>query len=319
MQSERLIDPQLLSILKQMPSLETSAETLPAMREAMSTWNLTAPEAVDVLHEEHLVEASDGRRIRILVYTPTLTVPTGGLLWIHGGGMVMGTPEINDAPNRYLAQQAGCVIVAIAYRLAPEEPYPAALDDCYEVLQWMHRQAAALRIPIDRIAVAGESGGGALCAALSLLARDRGDASLSAQFLMFPMLDDRTGTATDPTPMPFSGEFVWHRSSNSFCWEAVLGKTLTSSDVPLYASPGRANVLSGLPPTFLSVGDVDLFIGEDLRFAQQLIRDGVSTELHVYPGAAHGFTAWGADTEIARRCQREFWDAIFRHFRPNHG
>ena len=116
MQSERLIDPQLLSILKQMPSLETSAETLPAMREAMSTWNLTAPEAVDVLREEHLVEASDGRGIRILVYTPTLTVPTGGLLWIHGGGMVMGTPEINDAPNRYLAQQAGCVIVAIAIR-----------------------------------------------------------------------------------------------------------------------------------------------------------------------------------------------------------
>jgi acetyl esterase/lipase len=92
----------------------------------------------------------------------------------------MGAPEINDGPNRYLAQQAGCVIVAIAYRLAPEEPYPAALDDCYEVLQWMHRQAAALRIPPDRVVVAGESGGGALCAALSLLARDRGDAPLRA-------------------------------------------------------------------------------------------------------------------------------------------
>jgi triacylglycerol lipase len=144
-QSERLIDPQLLSILNQMPSLETSAEILPGMREAMSAWKLTAPEAMDVLREEQLIEASDGRRIRILVYTPTLTAPTGGLLWIHGGGMVMGTPEINDAPNRYLAQQAGCVIVAIAYRLAPEEPYPAALDDCYEVLQWMHRQAAVLR------------------------------------------------------------------------------------------------------------------------------------------------------------------------------
>lgn len=319
MQSERLIDPQLLSILNQMPSLETSAEILPGMREAMSAWKLTAPEAMDVLREEQLIEASDGRRIRILVYTPTLTAPTGGLLWIHGGGMVMGTPEINDAPNRYLAQQAGCVIVAIAYRLAPEEPYPAALDDCYEVLQWMHRQAAVLRIPPERVAVAGESGGGALCAALGLLARDRGDAPISAQFLMFPMLDDRTGTAADPTPMPFSGEFVWRRSSNRFCWGAVLGKMLPPSDVPPYASPGRADALSGLPPTFLSVGDVDLFIGEDLRFAQQLIRDGVSTELHVYPGAAHGFTAWGADTEIAQRCQREFWGAIVRHFSPNHG
>ena len=317
MQSERLIDPQLLSILKQMPSLETSVDTLPGMREAMSNWKLTAPDATDVRREEQLIEASDGRRIQILVYTPPLTTPTGGLLWIHGGGMVMGTPEINDAPNRYLAQRAGCVIVALAYRLAPEEPYPAALDDCYEVLHWIHRKANALHIPADRIAVAGESGGGALCAALSLLARDRGDAPLSAQFLMFPMLDHRTGTMADPTPMPFSGEFVWHRSSNRFCWEAVLGKTLTSLEVPAYASPARAENLSGLPPTFLSVGDVDLFIGEDLRFAQQLIRDGVSTELHVYPGAAHGFTAWGADTEIAQRCQQEFWGAIVRHFRSN--
>ena len=319
MQSERLIDPQLLSILKQMPSLETSPETLAIMREALSGWKLSAPKATDVHREEHFIEASGGRRIRVLVYTPALATPTGGLLWIHGGGMVMGTPEINDAPNRYIAEQAGCVVVAIAYRLAPEEPYPAALEDCYEALQWIHRQSTALRIPSDRVAVAGESGGGALCAALSLFARHRGDAPLSAQFLMFPMLDDRTGTAADPTPMPFSGEFVWHRSSNTFCWEAVLGTTLTPSGVPSYASPGRANVLSGLPPTFLSVGDVDLFIGENLRFAQQLIRDGVSTELHVYPGAAHGFTAWGADTEIAQRCQREFWDAIVRHFRPSLG
>ena len=283
----------------------------------MSTWKLTAPDATDVRREEQQIEATDGRRIRILVCTPTHTTPTGGLLWIHGGGMVMGAPEINDAPDRYLAQQAGCVIVALAYRLAPEEQYPAALEDCYEVLQWMHRKSNALQIPADRIAVAGESGGGALCTALSLVVRDRGDAPLSAQFLMFPMLDDRTGTMADPTPMPFSGEFVWHRSSNSFCWDAVLGKTLASSDVPAYASPGRAKNLSGLPPTFLSVGDVDLFIGEDLRFAQQLIRDGVSTELQVYPGAAHGFTAWGAGTENRSTLPTGVLGAIVRHFRPN--
>lgn len=126
MQSERVIDPQLASILKQMPSLETSSDTLPGMREALSTWKLAVPEAPDVLCEEHFIDAGDGRRIRILAYTPTLAAPTGGLLWIHGGGMVMGTPEINDAPNRYLTKQAGCLVVAIAYRLAPEEPYPGA-------------------------------------------------------------------------------------------------------------------------------------------------------------------------------------------------
>jgi triacylglycerol lipase len=316
-QSERLIDAQLLGILQQMPSLETTADTLQVMRDALSAWKLPAPEAAEVACEERFIETGVGRHIRILVYTPKVATPTGGLLWIHGGGMVMGAPEMNDAPNRYLAQQAGCIVIAIAYRLAPEEPYPAGLEDCYEVFQWMDKQAPTLCIPRDRIAVAGESGGGALCAGLSLLARDRGNTPPSAQFLMFPMLDDRTGTSVDPTPMPFSGEFAWHRSSNRFCWDAVLGNSVTESAVPGYASPGRAETLSGLPPTFLSVGDVDLFIGEDLRFAQQLIRDGVSTELHVYPGAAHGFTAWGADTKIAQRCQQEFWDAIVRHFRPN--
>ncbi len=319
MQSEYLIDAQLMGILKQMPSLETSADTLPSMREVLSKWTLPAPEAAGVACEERFVATRDGRRIRILVYTPMSGNPTGGLLWIHGGGMVMGSPEMNDAPNRYLAQQAGCVVVAIAYRLAPEEPYPAGFEDCYDVLQWMHGQAAALRIAPDRIAIAGESGGGALCAGISLLARDRGDTPVSAQFLMYPMLDDRTGTPADPTPMPFSGEFAWHRSSNRFCWEAVLGQLLNETTIPFYASPARAQTLAGMPATFLSVGDVDLFIGETLRFAQQLIRDGVPTELHVYPGAPHGFTAWGADTEIARRGQKEFWGAIVRHFRSNRG
>ena len=178
----------------------------------------------------------------------------------------------------------------------------------------MHQEAAALGISRKRIAVAGESGGGALCAGLSLLVRDRGELSLSAQFLMFPMLDDRTGSQAETAPMPFAGEFVWTRTSNRFCWQSVLGESSPGAEVPVYASPGRAHTLAGLPPTLLCVGDVDLFIGEDLRFAQKLIHDGVSTELHVYPGAAHGFTAWGAQTEIARRCQSEFWDAIVRHF-----
>lgn len=314
MKSQHLMDQQLWSILEQMPSLETSSETLPPTREAVAGWRLPAPEAPDVVCEEKLIEAGDGRHVRGLVYSPKDTSPRGGLLWIHGGGMVMGTPEMNDAPNRYLAQQANCVVVAVAYRLAPEAPYPAGLEDCFKVLQWMHREAVALGIAGERIAVAGESGGGALCAGLSLLARDRGDAALSAQFLMFPMLDDRTGTPAEPDALPFSGEFVWTRASNRFCWDAVLGKR-TDAEVSMDASPGRATDLSGLPPTFLSVGDMDLFVGEDLRFARQLIHDGVPTELHVYPGAPHGFTAWGAQTEIAQRCQRAFWDSIIRHFR----
>lgn len=315
--STDLIDPQLSAILKEMPALETSADTLVGMRQAMRDWKLTAPEAVEVNRVERFIEGRDGRQVRVLVYSPKSFAPRGGLLWIHGGGMVMGTPEMNDAPNRYLAQHAGCVVVAVAYRLAPEFPYPAGLEDCYTVLEWMHQEASTLGITDERIAVAGESGGGALCAGLSLLVRDRGELSLSAQFLMYPMLDDRTGTSADPTPMPFSGEVVWNRASNRFCWQSVLGEASPEGSIPVYGSPGRAHTLAGLPPTFLSVGDIDLFVGENFRFAQQLIHDGVSTELHVYAGAAHGFTAWGAQTEIAQRCQGEFWDAIIRHFRPS--
>ncbi len=318
MKSEQLIDPQLLEILKQMPSLETSAATLTEMREAMIGWKLSAPDAPEIRSEEHFIDAGDGRQVRVIVYRPENKAPTGALLWIHGGGMVMGVPEMNDAPNRYIAQQASCVVVAVAYRLAPEEPYPAGLEDCYAALRWIHAEADTLGVPRERIAVAGESGGGALSAGLCLLTRDRGKTPLSAQFLMFPMLDDRTGTSGEPTPMPFSGEFVWDRASNGFCWNAVLGERPVGADVPVYASPGRVEVLAGVPATFISVGDVDLFIGENLRFAQRLIRDGVPTELHIYPGASHGFTAWGAQTEIARRCQREFWDAVVRHFHPNH-
>ncbi len=308
--SEKLVDPELLEILRQMPSLETSAATLVSMREAMLGWKLTAPDAPEVRSKELFIDVTDGQQVRVIVYHPANKTPTGALLWIHGGGMVMGAPEMNDAPNRHIAQQAGCIVVAVAYRLAPEASYPAALEDCYAALRWMHTEADALGIPRERIAVAGESGGGALSAGLCLLARDRGEIPLSAQFLMFPMLDDRTGTSTEITPMPFSGEFVWDRSSNSFCWNAVLGERPLAADIPAYASPGRVEVLAGLPHTFISVGDVDLFIGEDLRFAQRLIRDGVSTEMHVYAGAAHGFTAWGAQTEIARRCQREFWGRL---------
>lgn len=254
MRSEKLVAPQLLEILRQMPSLETSAATLASMREAMLGWKLTAPDAPEVRSVELFIGVPDGQQVRVIVYHPANKTPTGALLWIHGGGMVMGTPEMNDVPNRHIAHQAGCVVVAVAYRLAPEEPYPAALEDCYAVLRWMHAEADALGIPRERIAVAGESGGGALSAGLCLLARDRGEIPLSAQFLMFPMLDDRTGTSTEITPMPFSGEFVWHRSSNSFCWNAVLGERPVAAEIPVYASPGRVEVLAGLPRTFISVG-----------------------------------------------------------------
>lgn len=315
MTSKHLVDPQLLSALEAIPSFEVTAATLDDIRSGIDKAKVPAPPAPETTVEERLIPGSDGGLVRILVYKPNISLMNGGLLWLHGGGMVMANPDANEAQSRYLAQTAGCVVVAVDYRLAPEYPYPAALEDCYAALRWMHTVADELHYPRERIAVAGESGGGGLVAGLSLLVRDRTELSLSAQFLMYPMLDDRTGTASEPDPMPYAGEFVWTKVSNHFAWSAVLGQEPGGTDAPLYAAPGRAQNLAGLPPTFIYIGDLDLFIGENFRYTRTLIQGGVATEFHVYPGAYHGFISFAQDADVSKRAFQEFSNAIEHHFR----
>ncbi len=209
------------------------------------------------------------------------------------------------------------VVVAVDYRLAPEDPYPAGLEDCYTVLRWLHESATALGVPADRIAVAGESGGGGLAVGLAVLARDRGELPLSAQFLLYPMLDDRTGTPADPDPLPYSGEFVLKQPSYDYIWSSVLGREPGGQDVPTTAAPARAADLTGLPPATLLVGDLDLLIGENLRYATTLIRSGVPTDLHVFPGAYHAFRLMAPQANVSVRAIEEFIGAITRHFKPS--
>lgn len=177
--NRHLVDPELIPLLEQ-PSVEVNANTLPALREPMAALRITAPAAPEVECEERFVEGDDGRRLRLLVYLPATPTRTGGFLSVHGGSFVMCTPEMHDAQSRYLAQRAGCVVVAVDYRLAPESPYPAGLMDCYAALRWMHTQAKSLGIPSDRFAVFGDSSGGGLAAGLALMVRDRGELSLAA-------------------------------------------------------------------------------------------------------------------------------------------
>ena len=310
--SKHLVDPELIPLLEQ-PSVEVNASTLPMLRDPMAALRITAPAAPEITCEEIFIEGGDGQRLRLLVYLPSATARTGGLLSVHGGSFVMCTPEMHDAQSRYLAQRAGCVVVAVDYRLAPEWPYPAGLMDCYATLRWMHTEATSLGVSPDRLAVFGDSSGGGLAAGLALMVRDRGEFSLAAQFLLYPMLDDRTGTPAEPGPMPYTGEFIWTRQSNKFCWRAFLGKYASEEVIPIYAAPGRAELLSGLPPTFLGVGALDLFLSEDLQFAQRLLRDGVPTELHVYPGAFHAFTTADDTSSVSLQSRRDLWDAI-AHF-----
>lgn len=211
--------------------------------------------------------------------------PMPAVLWIHGGGFIMGSPAQEDAMATMLARELGATVVAPAYRLAPEHPFPAAMDDLYATLAWLHANAEALCIRADRIAVAGVSAGGGLAAGLTLLARDRGELPVAFQLLVYPMLDDRTVART----LDGTNHRLWTASSNRFGWTSYLGREPGGADVPAYASPARAESLAGLPPTWIGVGTFDLFHDEDVAYAQRLAAAGVPTELEVVPGVFHGF------------------------------
>ncbi|MBC8154119.1 MAG: alpha/beta hydrolase [Bacteroidetes bacterium] len=315
MNTTPVVDSELAQALEGMPPFTPSTESLPALRIAVAALRVTAPPAPGVTVEERFLPRPDGTSLRILVYLPAAPSRTGGLLWFHGGGMIMGTPDGYDAQSRYFAHRMGCVVVAVSFRLAPDYPYPAGLEDGYQALQWLHEAADDLQFPRGRVAVAGESGGGGLAASVALYARDHNGPAISAQFLQYPMLDDRTGTAAEPATLPNAGEFVWTKASNQFAWGAVLGREPGGMDTPIYAAPGRVEDLAGMPPSHLFIGELDLFAGENLRFVQNLLRHGVSAELHLYAGAYHAFMSFCPNAKITKRAEEDFRGAMERHFR----
>ena len=223
------------------------------------------------------------------VFVPdNVTGPMPAMLWIHGGGFVMGSPAQDDAKATLLARELGMTVVAPTYRLAPEHPFPAAMDDLYAALSWLHTNAGALRVRADRIVVAGASAGGGLAAGLTLLARDRQEIAVAFQLLVYPMLDDRTvGRSIDGTH-----HRLWTAASNHFGWRAYLGFEPGGAEAPVYAAPARATSLAGLPPTWIGVGSLDLFHDEDVAYAARLAAADVPVALEVVPGVFHGFDAF---------------------------
>lgn len=289
MTTRPLVHPELDAFLDQFPAFTVTAETLPLLRQGLPSPEETPPPDPNVVVEERWIPGPAGApEVRVLVYRPAgppSSVP--GLLWIHGGGYVLGSADGDDLLVRDFVSKVGCMAVSVDYRLAPETPFPGPVEDCYAALTWMHAQAGELGLNPARIAIGGASAGGGLAAALGLLARDRGEVTLAFQLLIYPMLDDRT--VTHPDPHPHVGEFVWTRESNHFGWQSLLGHEPGMATVSPYAVAARAESLAGLPPTFINVGTLDLFLEEDLEYARRLLRAGVPTELHVYPGAYHGF------------------------------
>jgi acetyl esterase/lipase len=263
--------PDLRRVARHIPKQIVTPVTLPFLRAADRLMWRRTPDDIEVL------TLASGAGVRL--FRPAgVTGRAPALLWIHGGGYVLGKAAQDDVLCRRYARKLGATVASVEYRLAPEHPYPASLEDCYSALQWLVRLPS---VDPSRVAIGGASAGGGLAAALAQLTRDRGEISLAAQLLVYPMLDDRT---VDRKGLDSPGLRLWNQSSNKFGWSAYLG----GAD-PEVAVPARCEDLSGLPPAWVGVGTFDLFHDEDLAYAERLKAAGVPCEVEVVPGAFHGF------------------------------
>ena len=221
------------------------------------------------------------------------------ILYMHGGGFVLGSVAL-DLPNmQKIAQKHNCTVVMVEYRLAPETPFPGALEDNYAALKYLYKNADELGIDKDHIVLMGHSAGGGHAAMLAIAARDRAEVPVKHQVLIFPMLDDRTGSSRSvPSHI---GQLLWTPTSNAFGWSALLGQKAGMSEVPHGSVPARVSDLSKLPPTDIVVGAIDLFVEEDIEYAKRLILAGVPTEIHVLPGMFHASETIYPDAAVSKR------------------
>ncbi|GAA3703872.1 hypothetical protein GCM10022268_11850 [Sphingomonas cynarae] len=210
----------------------------------------------------------------------------GAVVWMHGGGYIAGAAGI-PVDLRVAAREHGWLVVSVDYRLAPKAAFPAALDDNLAALCWVHDHAGALGVDPARIAIGGASAGGGHAAMLAFAARDRSAVRPACQILIYPMLDDRTGSSRPARPG--TGQFIWTAASNRFGWSSLLGMPAGGAQVPVAAVPARRRDLAGLPPAFIGVGTLDLFLDEDLAYAAALTTAGVTVDLRVVPAAFHAF------------------------------
>lgn len=273
------------------------------------------PPVEHIYQRDILIPGPEDNPIRLRLLKPEhLQAPMPTLLWMHGGGFVMGSLDMDTAYLQQLCTEASCAIVTVDYRLAPEAPFPAALEDCYAALAWICSHGADWGLDDGRIAVGGLSAGGGLAAGLCLYARDRGNSPIKYQLLICPALDDRNITAS--SHMALAG-LAWDRRNNINAWGAYLEgrvpeEQVYREQVSPYAAPARVEDLTNLPSAFISVGSVDLFMDENIAYARQLIACGVKADLHVYAGAFHGFECIASGSAIAKRANWQIAKAL-RH------
>lgn len=307
------VDPALRAGLEAFPPDLLDLTDIPGTRAMLSELfgMIPAPVIDGVSSQDHHVPGPPGDpAVLVRVYEPVsrpATLPS--LLWIHGGGYVLGSIQDDDARVRQLAKTINAVVVSVEYRLAPEHPFPAPVEDCYAALKWLFANASSLGVDASRIAIGGPSAGGGLTAGLALLARDRGEVSVCFQLPIYPMIDDRNVT---PSSHAITEPRVWNRAANLLGWQAYLGGEPGSDGVSPYAAATRATDLTGLPPAYIPVGELDLFLDENIEFAQRLMQSGVPTELHIYRGCFHGSDIFAPDADASRRFTTGWEQALIR-------
>jgi len=305
-----LVDPEFLPALKQFPAVDLSAEIVRKFRQSPSMPPLPGPAPQPV--ERHIPGPPGAPEVRLWVADPAPAEKSKPvLLHMHGGGFMMPDPWLLPQLQG-IATDCHCVVVSVDYRLAPETRYPGSLEDNYAALKWVHAHAAELGIDRSRIAVGGESAGGGHAASLAIHARDRNEVPIVFQLLIYPGLDDRTGS-TRPAP-PAVGHFMWNASANRLAWSSLLGVPAGSSKVPVAAVPARVASVAGLPPAWIGVGSIDLFVEEDMEYARRLVHAGVATELLVVRGAFHGFDLLVPDAEVSQQFSASWKSALRKAF-----
>jgi acetyl esterase/lipase len=310
------VNPEFRPTLEQLvkatpPGFGFNPTTLPLIRKRSE--NSAHPILPSPVVEEKMIPGPAGSpdvRVYVVGATPGASKPA--VLNIHGGGYIAGTAAASKRDMQEISNTHDCVAVSVDYRLAPETTSPGSLDDNYAALRWLCKNAKELGVDTKRIAIKGESAGGGHAAALAIAARDRGEFPICLQVLIYPMLDDRTGSVNRVPP--YLGHFLWTEQDNRFGWSSLLGVSAGSANVPPNSVPARVGSVAGLPPAFIGVGSIDLFCPEDVSYASRLVLAGISTELHIVPGAFHAFDLLVPTAPLSVQFIQAWNDALKRAF-----
>jgi len=295
------IDPELLPVLSDFPSLDINRDNVYEIRELIAAG--PRPPMPAGVQAAHRVIATPDGDLGMHVYRKSDRPGQPALLWIHGGGYVMGSAEDHRAGS--FAELCDITVFSVDYRLAPEHPYPAPMDDCQNVLNWLFNNADSLGIDASRIAIGGASAGGGLAAGLALRNRDTVNHPVCFQLLIYPMIDNLHATASGQ----IENHPIWTRSASFNAWEMYLNGEPGPEASP-YAAPTRATELAGLPPAYVCVGVEDLFLDEDIDYARRLMAADVPCELALFPGVYHAAEVFTPDAVVSQRLNASVVNAL---------